>query len=58
MCLRDVYEECIFYIVVLGYVEYIMKIESRICRFFNGNIVDVLLRQVFFDDILDLFSSR
>lgn len=58
MCLRDVYEECIFYIVVLGYVEYIMKIESRICRFVNGNIVDVLLRQVFFDDILDLFSSR
>lgn len=44
MCLRDVYEECIFYIVVLGYVEYIMKIESRIYRFVNGNIVDVLLR--------------
>lgn len=55
---RDAYEERTFHIVALGYAEYIMKIESRIRRLANGNIVDASSRQVLFDDTLDLLSSR
>lgn len=55
---RDAYEERTFHIVALGYAEYIMKIESRIRRLANGNMVDASSRRLLFDDTSDLLNSR